>query len=33
MLHTLRAQQRRVLDYLTEAVVSHRAVLPTPQLL
>jgi transposase len=33
VLHTLRAQKRRVLGYLTEAVMAHRAGLPTPQLL
>jgi transposase len=31
--HTLRLQGRRVLDSLRDALVAHRAGLPTPQLL
>ena len=30
---TLRLQQRRVLDYLEQAIAAHRAGLPTPKLL
>ncbi|MBV9122289.1 MAG: IS66 family transposase, partial [Planctomycetes bacterium] len=32
-VQTLRLQQRRVLDYLTEALTAHRAGLPAPKLL
>lgn len=33
VVQTLRLQERPVLRYLTEAVIAHRAGLPTPQLL
>jgi hypothetical protein len=33
VVQTLRLQGRRVVDYLYEALVAHRAGLPTPSLL